>query len=124
MTNSQNEYVRPKGPVHLMVGSAGALQNEKWFQPSPAWSAIRFSYGPHVAVVKGGGEGGGSGSGGGGSGSESGGSDVVSNFASSRSMMDSYGFVRVDVHGIKYMNISFISINNKSVCNDSFSIVR
>jgi len=114
MTNSQNEYVRPKGPVHLMVGSAGALQNEKWFQPSPAWSAIRFSYGPHVAVV----------GGGSGSESESGGSDVVSNFASSRSMMDSYGFVRVDVHGIKYMNISFISINNKSVCNDSFSIVR
>ena len=115
MTNSQNEYVHPKGPVHLMVGSAGALQNEKWFQPPPAWSARRFSYGPHVAVV--------------GRGSGSGGSNVVSehlhfNFASSRPMMDSYGFVRVDVHGIKHMNISFISINNESVCNDSFSIVR
>ena len=94
-TNAQSEYVSPNGPVHLMVGSAGAFQNEKWFEPQPAWSAKRFSYGPHVGRGVG-----------------------------SRPLMDSYGFVRVDVHGIKHMNISFISIKNESRCNDTFSIVR
>ena len=89
-TDIDNAYIRPRGPVHLLVGSAGAMQNERWLSPTPSWSAKRFAYGPEV----------------------------------SRRMLDSYGFVRVDVSGVKHMNISFVSVNDRSLCNDTFSIVR
>merc|ERR1711924_350290 len=32
-------YTAPAGPVHLMIGTAGALQAETWVDPQPAWSA-------------------------------------------------------------------------------------
>lgn len=34
-------YVSPPAPVHLVVGTAGALQRESWLQPTPQWSAVR-----------------------------------------------------------------------------------
>jgi hypothetical protein len=33
------------GPVHIMQGHAGAVQAERWTQPSPAWSAFRMANG-------------------------------------------------------------------------------
>jgi hypothetical protein len=31
--------------VHLVVGTAGALQEEHWVKPPPEWSAARFANG-------------------------------------------------------------------------------
>lgn len=38
-------YSYGKGPVHVVQGSAGGMQGERWQQPAPAWSAIRFANG-------------------------------------------------------------------------------
>jgi hypothetical protein len=34
-----------KGPVHVVQGHAGGMQAERWYQPQPAWSAVRFANG-------------------------------------------------------------------------------
>lgn len=34
-----------KGPVYVVQGNTGAMQAEKWIQPQPAWSAVRFANG-------------------------------------------------------------------------------
>lgn len=34
-----------KGPVQVIQGNSGGMQEEKWVQPQPAWSAIRFANG-------------------------------------------------------------------------------
>jgi hypothetical protein len=34
-----------KGPVYVVQGNTGAMQFEKWDQPQPAWSAVRFANG-------------------------------------------------------------------------------
>lgn len=41
--NSEDVYEAPGAPVHLMVGSAGAFQHERWIEPAPAWSGKRFN---------------------------------------------------------------------------------
>ena len=82
-TDVDNAYIRPRGPVHLLVGSAGAMQNERWLSPKPSWSAKRFAFGPEV----------------------------------SRRMLDSYGFVRVDVAAFQVIfasgDIEFASMRPK-----------
>ncbi len=32
-------YHHPGAPVHLVVGHGGAVQEEKWVDPAPSWSA-------------------------------------------------------------------------------------
>jgi acid phosphatase len=39
-------YLRPSAPVHLMIGSAGAMQKEKWEDPLPLWSAFHVDTAP------------------------------------------------------------------------------
>ena len=39
------KYIRPSAPAHVVVGSAGAVQAEKFATPSPPWSAARFANG-------------------------------------------------------------------------------
>ena len=34
-----------KGPVYVIQGNAGGMQAERWAQPAPAWSALRFANG-------------------------------------------------------------------------------
>lgn len=34
-------YTNPSAPIHLTVGSAGAMQADSWVSPIPAWSAAR-----------------------------------------------------------------------------------
>jgi acid phosphatase type 7 len=34
-----------KGPVQIVQGNAGGMQAEKWNQPQPEWSAVRFANG-------------------------------------------------------------------------------
>jgi hypothetical protein len=41
--HGEDVYEAPDAPVHLMVGSAGAFQNERWINPAPAWSGKRFN---------------------------------------------------------------------------------
>lgn len=43
--NNDNEdvYEAPGAPVHLMVGSGGAFQHERWINPAPTWSGKRFN---------------------------------------------------------------------------------
>eukprot|EP01138_Halocafeteria_seosinensis_P012922 gb/GECG01013200.1/.p1 GENE.gb/GECG01013200.1/~~gb/GECG01013200.1/.p1 ORF type:complete len:539 (+),score=38.97 gb/GECG01013200.1/:1-1617(+) len=36
-------YDNPKAPVHVVSGTAGAVQRETWIEPSPSWSAVRFA---------------------------------------------------------------------------------
>ena len=98
MPNEKNEYVNPKGPVHLMIGSSGAFQNEKWLVSQPEWSAKRFSYGPHMI------------------GNSSG---VDTN----GKMTDTYGFGRVDVEDVEKLTFTFVSVTGTKY-NDTFSIVR
>ena len=38
-------YENPPAPAHVVVGTAGALQEEKWVQPAPSWSAARYANG-------------------------------------------------------------------------------
>ena len=38
-------YENPQAPAHVVVGTAGALQEEKWVHPSPKWSAVRYANG-------------------------------------------------------------------------------
>lgn len=40
-TGNPATYNSPKSPMHLVVGTAGALQVESWVTPAPAWSAVR-----------------------------------------------------------------------------------
>ncbi len=40
---NEDVYEAPGAPVHLMVGSAGAFQHERWIRPAPAWSGKRFN---------------------------------------------------------------------------------
>jgi len=37
------QYTSPTAPLHLVIGSAGAFQEEAWTDPPPAWSAVHFS---------------------------------------------------------------------------------
>lgn len=44
-----------RGPVHVVQGNAGAAQGEQWYQPAPAWSAIRFANGyitPNISTPR------------------------------------------------------------------------
>eukprot|EP00041_Stephanoeca_diplocostata_P036636 m.1345107 g.1345107 ORF g.1345107 m.1345107 type:complete len:540 (+) comp24904_c0_seq8:227-1846(+) len=41
--DSAGVYHNPSAPVHLLVGAAGAMQEEHWVKPSPAWSAVRIA---------------------------------------------------------------------------------
>jgi hypothetical protein len=34
-------YTAPKSPMHVVVGTAGAMQVDQWTSPLPAWSAAR-----------------------------------------------------------------------------------
>jgi hypothetical protein len=34
-------YTNPTNPVHLVIGTAGAVIDEKFSKPQPAWSAVR-----------------------------------------------------------------------------------
>lgn len=34
-----------KGPVYIVQGNTGAMQFERWQQPAPEWSAVRFANG-------------------------------------------------------------------------------
>ena len=34
-----------KGPVYVVQGNTGAMQFERWHQPAPEWSAVRFANG-------------------------------------------------------------------------------
>lgn len=47
-TGTPAVYTNPAAPVHWVVGTAGALQDEVFLEPQPAWSAVRgadwFSY--------------------------------------------------------------------------------
>eukprot|EP00038_Savillea_parva_P028381 m.64710 g.64710 ORF g.64710 m.64710 type:complete len:590 (+) comp8242_c0_seq1:66-1835(+) len=36
-------YQAPTAPLHLMIGSSGAMQEEEWIKPAPVWSAKHFS---------------------------------------------------------------------------------
>jgi hypothetical protein len=81
-----------------MVGCSGAFQRDKWLEPQPVWSGHRFSWGTPVTPA--------------------------SDMHVDAKMADTYGFVRVDVEGIKRMNFKFISVNSGSAYNDTFSIVR
>jgi len=38
-------YQSPSAPPHVVIGSAGALQEESWMKPQPEWSAVRFANG-------------------------------------------------------------------------------
>lgn len=38
-------YRQPPAPLYLMLGHGGALQEESWVTPAPAWSGVRFSQG-------------------------------------------------------------------------------
>jgi len=48
------QYTEPRGPVHVVQGSAGALQEEKWAWPAPAWSAVRLANGHNNVTGSGG----------------------------------------------------------------------
>ena len=39
------QYTAPRAPVHVVQGTAGALQEEGWVWPPPAWSAARLANG-------------------------------------------------------------------------------
>ena len=41
----EDVYVRPRAPVHVVNGAAGAFQHETWNSPMPAWSAVRIADG-------------------------------------------------------------------------------
>ena len=45
LPNGELAYIRPRAPLHLMVGHGGAAQEEQWVRPAPSWSAARFSQG-------------------------------------------------------------------------------
>ena len=49
----EDVYNSPGAPVHLMVGSAGAFQHEKWINPSPIWSGKRFNQSEHADDLSG-----------------------------------------------------------------------
>jgi hypothetical protein len=36
-----NTYVNPGAPIYILQGSSGAMQEEAWVTPAPAWSAFR-----------------------------------------------------------------------------------
>ncbi len=40
-TGSPLTYTKPPAPVHVVIGSSGALQFDFFVSPSPAWSAYR-----------------------------------------------------------------------------------
>jgi len=48
-----NRYVNPAHPVHVQIGTAGAMVWERWVRPQPRWSAFRQArYGyAHFEVV-------------------------------------------------------------------------
>lgn len=44
-----------RGPVHVVQGNSGGAQGEQWYQPAPAWSAIRFANGyiaPNISTPR------------------------------------------------------------------------
>ena len=45
LSNGKDLYENPKAPLHIVVGTAGAFQHEKWVDPIPPWSARRFANG-------------------------------------------------------------------------------
>ena len=38
-------YHNTSAPTYVVVGSAGAMQEERWIKPTPDWSAVRFANG-------------------------------------------------------------------------------
>lgn len=38
-------YHNTSAPTYVVVGSAGAMQEERWIEPTPDWSAVRFANG-------------------------------------------------------------------------------
>ena len=47
------QYTTPRAPVHVVQGTAGALQEETWAAPSPTWSAARFANGRNNVTGRG-----------------------------------------------------------------------
>jgi hypothetical protein len=43
--SSRVEYHDPQYPVHIVQGNAGGLQEEKWIEQRPPWSAVRYANG-------------------------------------------------------------------------------
>ncbi len=50
-----NTYVNPGAPIYIVQGSSGAMQEEKWVDPQPEWSAFRIEdvYGYGIMHVTG-----------------------------------------------------------------------
>ena len=40
--NANGTYVNPGAPIYIVIGTAGAIQEEKYLDPQPTWSAVRF----------------------------------------------------------------------------------
>ncbi len=40
-TGTPNVYTSPKAPLHVVVGTAGAMQHDSWSNPIAPWSAVR-----------------------------------------------------------------------------------
>lgn len=38
-------YRTTSAPAHVVIGSAGAMQEESWMEPQPEWSAVRYANG-------------------------------------------------------------------------------
>jgi len=45
LIDDTDTYLNPTGPIHVVVGSAGAMQFERWVHPQPVWSSTRFANG-------------------------------------------------------------------------------
>lgn len=43
MVNSELTYQLPQAPVHVLIGTGGAVEEETWMKPQPEWSAYRGS---------------------------------------------------------------------------------
>ena len=53
--DANNTFTNPGAPIYIVVGTAGANQEEKYLEPQPAWSAVRFQeYGYGQMTVTGG----------------------------------------------------------------------
>jgi len=38
-----NVYINPRLPIYIVQGTAGALIKEKFVEPPPEWSAVKFA---------------------------------------------------------------------------------
>ena len=42
LPDANGTYTNPKAPIYVVIGTAGAIQEEKYVEPQPVWSAVRF----------------------------------------------------------------------------------